>query len=97
MRGSRALSHRGRTIDGGPGRRAHRDGRHGGSDAWPRRLCYDAQQSHALVYLQIKEYLSDVRDVRPHVRHRVGKTSEVRLITVRHALAGVAATRDEAL
>ncbi len=58
----------------------------GGSDAWPRRLCFDAQQSHALLYLQIKEYLPDVRDVRPHVRHRVGKAGEVTLITVRRQI-----------
>ncbi len=41
------------------------------------RLCHDAQQSHALVHLQIKGYLSDVRNVRPHVRHRLGQTAEI--------------------
>src|SRR5713226_5503726 len=77
VRGSSALSHRGRAVDHCERKCFHRNGRDEGYRARSRRLRHDAQQGPALVHVHRQRRMPDVRHLRPRLRHRVAQANQI--------------------
>ncbi len=77
LRGGSALPHRGRTVDRGARRCSHRHAWHEGNASGARRLRHDARKGNALVHVHVQRRLPDVRNLRSHLRHRLGQRRKI--------------------